>query len=81
MKIDDPCSAFPVHGAAGLWGVISVGLFAQPEPCMLSALRMGEGVSATGLFRGGGWGLLGVQVRFDFSFFFENLLFPRLDHN
>jgi hypothetical protein len=29
MQIDDPCSAFAIHGAAGIWGVIAVGLFAQ----------------------------------------------------
>ncbi len=27
VRIDDPVGAFPVHGAAGLWGVIAVGLF------------------------------------------------------
>ena len=62
MQIDDPCSAFPVHGAAGLWGVLSVGIFAQPEPCMRDALRMGESVELQGLFRGGGGRLLGVQA-------------------
>jgi hypothetical protein len=23
MQIDDPCSAFAIHGASGMWGVIS----------------------------------------------------------
>merc|ERR1719502_1747012 len=27
LKIDDPVEAFPVHGACGIWGVISVPLF------------------------------------------------------
>jgi ammonium transporter, Amt family len=29
MKIDDPVGAISVHGTCGLWGVISVGLFAD----------------------------------------------------
>ena len=45
-KIDDPVGAFPVHAVSGVWGTIAVGLFAS------------EG----GLFTGGGWHLLGVQI-------------------
>jgi Amt family ammonium transporter len=29
MKVDDPVGAISVHGACGLWGVMSVGLFAD----------------------------------------------------
>src|SRR5256885_9885467 len=29
LKVDDPVGAVSVHGANGLWGVISVGLFAD----------------------------------------------------
>lgn len=29
LKIDDPVGAFAVHGANGLWGVLSLGLFAD----------------------------------------------------
>ncbi|MEM7474105.1 MAG: ammonium transporter, partial [Planctomycetota bacterium] len=35
LGIDDVVSAFPVHGAAGIWGTIAFGLFAEPE--MLAA--------------------------------------------
>ena len=31
MKIDDAVDAIPVHFANGIWGVISVGLFAEPD--------------------------------------------------
>ena len=29
MKVDDPVGAISVHGTCGLWGVLSVGLFAD----------------------------------------------------
>jgi Amt family ammonium transporter len=28
IRIDDPCGAFAVHGACGIWGTLSLGLFA-----------------------------------------------------
>ena len=46
LKIDDPVGAVSVHGVCGLWGTLSVGLFAM---------------DGTGLFYGGGWKLLLVQ--------------------
>jgi Amt family ammonium transporter len=45
-KIDDPVGAFPVHAASGVWGTIAVGLFSTKG----------------GLFTGGGFHLLGIQV-------------------
>merc|ERR1711881_106883 len=29
LQIDDPISAFPVHGICGIWGVLATGLFQQ----------------------------------------------------
>ena len=46
VKIDDPAGAISVHGANGLWGTLSVGLFAR------------EG----GLFTTGHWGRFLVQL-------------------
>jgi Amt family ammonium transporter len=46
FKIDDPVGAISVHGVNGLWGTISYGLFAIDG----------------GLFNGGGFRQLGVQV-------------------
>jgi Amt family ammonium transporter len=36
LKIDDAVDAIPVHFANGMWGVISVGLFAKPELCAIA---------------------------------------------
>lgn len=54
--VDDPIYAFSVHGIAGVWGAVSTGLFATPE------LAETTGVGKAGLFYGGGFGQLGVQV-------------------
>ncbi|XP_012261470.2 putative ammonium transporter 2 isoform X5 [Athalia rosae] len=55
LGIDDPVGASSVHGAAGVWGVLAVGLFAgNPLPLNTTNGR-------TGLFKGGGWYLFGVQ--------------------
>ena len=52
IKVDDPCGAFPVHGLCGLWGTWAVGLWG----------RESLGLSQEGLFYGGGFEQLGVQV-------------------
>nr|WP_147822540.1 ammonium transporter [Salidesulfovibrio onnuriiensis] len=46
LKVDDPVGAVSVHGVCGAWGTISCGLF-----------NVGDG-----LFMGGGFSLLGVQL-------------------
>lgn len=50
MKIDDPVGAITVHGLCGVWGTISLGLFGLPS------------MGASGLFTGGGFQPLLVQV-------------------
>jgi ammonium transporter, Amt family len=52
-RIDDPIFALSVHGAAGVWGTLSTGLFATPELAS---------VGKPGLFYGGGFEQLGVQA-------------------
>lgn len=54
-NIDDPIYALSVHGAAGVWGTISTGFFATPA---LAEMNGGQ----AGLFYGGGFEQLGVQV-------------------
>jgi Amt family ammonium transporter len=52
-KIDDPIYALSVHGTAGVWGTLSTGFFATPELAT---------VGLPGLFYGGGFTQLGVQL-------------------
>ncbi|XP_029175974.1 putative ammonium transporter 3 [Nylanderia fulva] len=55
MHIDDPVGAAATHGVTGIWGVIAIGLFADnPYPLDTTSGRKG-------LFKGGGWYLLGIQ--------------------
>ncbi|HKK32203.1 MAG TPA: ammonium transporter [Desulfomicrobiaceae bacterium] len=51
LKVDDPVGCVSVHGVCGAFGTLAVGLFAAP----------GYG-SITGLFYGGGFGQLGIQL-------------------
>lgn len=51
MKTDDPVGAISVHGVNGLWGVISVGLFADGKSNYGGAWN-GVNGSVTGLFYG-----------------------------
>lgn len=54
-QLDDPVGALGVHAAAGIWGVIAVALFAD-------AKIPGAGVGGSGLFYGGGFGLMWNQL-------------------
>jgi Amt family ammonium transporter len=58
IKIDDPVGAVAVHGANGLWGALAAGLFANPN------VPGGDGspTGVAGLFYGGGFSQLGVQI-------------------
>src|SRR2546423_2647213 len=51
LKVDDPVGAVSVHGANGLWGVISVGLFADGRSNYGGSWNGVTG-SVTGLFYG-----------------------------
>lgn len=54
IKVDDPVGATSVHLGCGVFGTLCVGLFAKEGVTTLS--------TENGLFYGGGWNLLGVQV-------------------
>ncbi len=51
LKVDDPVGAISVHGTCGLWGVISVGLFADGTSNYGGSWNNIDG-SVTGLFYG-----------------------------
>ena len=53
LHVDDPVGAVAVHMFNGIWGTIAVGLFATPTT---------PGSTLTGLFYGGGFSLLGIQI-------------------
>ena len=54
LKLDDPVGGIGHHGVAGIWGLISVGLFAESR---LPGIDVKDG-----LFNGGGFELLGLQL-------------------
>ncbi len=54
LRIDDPVGAVAVHCLNGIWGTVAVGLFATTSAPGNDTL--------TGLFYGGGFGLLGTQL-------------------
>lgn len=58
FRIDDPVDGFAVHGCGGMLGLIWCGLFAKPSHLS----PMGYHSDYPGLFMGGGFGLLGVQL-------------------
>ena len=56
LRIDDTVDAVPVHFANGIWGLLAVGLFTDPE---LKAVAYGNDIG--GLFYGHG-SVLGAQI-------------------
>lgn len=61
LHIDDPVGAVAVHCLNGIWGTLAVGLFAT-ESAPGYAIANASGKTLTGLFYGGGFELLGLQL-------------------
>ena len=61
LYIDDPVGAVGVHMINGIWGTIAVGLFATDSAPTYS-LADATGNPMLGLFYGGGFKLLGIQL-------------------
>jgi len=61
LHIDDPVGAVAVHMMNGVWGTIAVGLFST-DSVPGYAVADAAGNVMTGLFYGGGFKLLGIQL-------------------
>jgi Amt family ammonium transporter len=61
LHIDDPVGAVAVHFMNGAWGTIAVGLFATDTAPGYS-IADANGNTMVGLFYGGGFKLLGIQL-------------------
>jgi Amt family ammonium transporter len=62
LKIDDPIGAVPVHGICGIWGTLSLGLFACGQYGATGPLAPDNSAPLTGLFYGGGFTVLEAQA-------------------
>lgn len=62
LRIDDPIGAVPVHGLCGIWGTISLGLFATGEFGVSGATGPDISTKYAGLFYHGGTDLLVAQI-------------------
>ena len=67
LRIDDPIGAVPVHMMAGIWGTLSLGLFAAGKYGAPTATGADTSTVVTGLFYGGGFGVLYAQMIGSFS--------------
>jgi Amt family ammonium transporter len=62
LRIDDPVGAVSVHGFNGIWGTLSLGLFASGEYGATGPLGADNTAPVTGLFYGGGWHVFEAQA-------------------
>src|ERR1700726_2597469 len=62
LRIDDPIGAVPVHGLCGIWGTLSLGLFACGQYGATGPISPDNSAPLTGLFYGGGLQVLKAQM-------------------
>jgi len=62
VRIDDPIGAVPVHLGCGIWGTLSLGLFATGAYGLPTPTGMDSSVVVKGLFYGGGLAQLTAQA-------------------
>ena len=62
LHVDDPVGAVAVHMMNGIWGTIAVGLFATSSAPGYAIALEGGSIKGEGLFYGGGFTQLGLQL-------------------
>src|SRR6266436_3461872 len=62
LRIDDPIGAVPVHGFCGIWGTLSLGLFACGKYGATGPTGADNAAALKGLFYGGGTQVLVAQI-------------------
>jgi Amt family ammonium transporter len=62
LRIDDPIGAVPVHGFCGIWGTLSLGLFACGRYGSTGPVSPDNSAPLKGLFYGGGTQVLVAQA-------------------
>jgi ammonium transporter, Amt family len=62
LRIDDPIGAVPVHGMCGIWGTLSLGLFACGRYGATGPISPDNSAPLRGLFYGGGMQVLKAQM-------------------
>src|SRR6266478_6527444 len=62
LRIDDPIGAVPVHGFCGIWGTLSLGLFACGKYGATGPTGADNSAALKGLFYGGGTQVLVAQI-------------------
>jgi Amt family ammonium transporter len=62
LRIDDPIGAVPVHGFCGIWGTLSLGLFACGRYGSTGPISPDNSAPLKGLFYGGGTQVLVAQI-------------------
>jgi Amt family ammonium transporter len=62
LRIDDPIGAVPVHGICGIWGTLSLGLFASGQYGSTGPFAPDNSAPLAGLFYGGGMTVLKAQI-------------------
>ncbi len=62
LRIDDPVGAVSVHGFSGIWGTLSIGLFASGQFGATGPMGADNSAPVTGVLYGGGWNVFLAQL-------------------